>query len=100
MAVIPLILTSTTTQNYVAVNTSSELWGWDVDRNPPFQIPALGKTSPPPHSFLFAFLYCFIYLFLIFFIIFIFLRTTVNNSSKLWDVILLFLYYLFILIDN
>lgn len=42
MAVIPLILTNTTSQNYVAVNTSTALWGWDVDRNPPFQIPALG----------------------------------------------------------
>jgi hypothetical protein len=54
MAVIPLILTNTTYQNYVAVNTSSALWGWDVDRNPPFQIPALG-------FFFFFFLYYYPY---------------------------------------
>jgi hypothetical protein len=41
LAVVPLLTTGLSVAPYVAVNKSSELWGWDVDRNPPFQIPAL-----------------------------------------------------------
>jgi len=41
LAVVPLITTGLSVTPYVAVNKSLEIWGWDVDRNPPFQIPAL-----------------------------------------------------------
>eukprot|EP00026_Physarum_polycephalum_P003409 Phypoly_transcript_03420.p1 GENE.Phypoly_transcript_03420~~Phypoly_transcript_03420.p1 ORF type:complete len:546 (+),score=64.25 Phypoly_transcript_03420:786-2423(+) len=40
LAVVALAV-NTSVASYIAVNTSTQILGWDVDRNPPFQIPAL-----------------------------------------------------------